>query len=306
MPRARSRLACVAVASLLVGVSSACNETPAADAAGGKLAVVAAEDFWGSIAAQLGGDRVQVTSLISNPDTDPHDYEPTPSDGREVASARYVIVNGIGYDPWADQLISANPVSGRAVITVGDLVGLTEGDNPHQWYSPDTVEKVISQITADYKKLRPADAAYFDEQHDAFESVGLAGYHAVIADIRAKYSGTPVGASESIFTPLAGPLDLVLMTPESFLDAISEGNEPTAADKATVDQQIASQAIDVFVFNGQNSTPDVQRLVDAAKAKGIEVAKVTETLTPHGATFEEWQTTQLRALESALAAATGK
>jgi zinc/manganese transport system substrate-binding protein len=247
-----------------------------------------------------------VTSLITNPDTDPHDYEPTPGDGREIASAEFVIVNGIGYDPWADKLLSANPVSGRRVVKVGDVVGLEEGDNPHQWYSPDAVEKVITQITAAYKKLRPADAAYFDQQHDAFESTGLADYHGVIADIKAKYAGTPVGASESIFTPLAGPLGLDLVTPESFLDAISEGNDPTAADKATVDQQIASKSIKVFVFNAQNSTPDVQRLVDAAKANGIGVTTVTETLTPKGATFQDWQTTQLRALESALAAGTGK
>ena len=247
-----------------------------------------------------------MTSLITNPDTDPHDYEPTPGDGREIASARLVIVNGIGYDPWADKLLSANRASGRDVVKVGDLVGLKEGDNPHQWYSPETVEKVISQITAEYKKRRPADAAYFDQQHEKFESSGLAGYHAVIADIKAKYAGTAVGASESIFAPLAGPLGLRLVTPESFLDAISEGNDPTAADKATVDQQIASKAIKVFVFNSQNSTPDVQRLVNAAKANGIAVTTVTETLTPKGATFQAWQTAQLRALERALATATGK
>ena len=115
-----------------------------------------------------------------------------------------------------------------------------------------------------------------------------------------------IPAGQSIFTPLAGPLGLRLVSPESFLDAISEGNDPTAADKATVDQQIASKAIKVFVFNSQNSTPDVQRLVDAAKVNGIGVTTVTETLTPKGATFQARQTAQLRALESALATATGK
>jgi len=308
VPRLRGRLLGGATVSVLMLLSlSACGSSSSSStSSSGKLAVVAAENFWGSIATQLGGDRVEVTSLITNPDTDPHDYEPTPGDGREIASARLVIVNGIGYDPWADKLLSANRASGRDVVKVGDLVGLKEGDNPHQWYSPETVEKVISQITAEYKKRRPADAAYFDQQHEKFESSGLAGYHAVIADIKAKYAGTAVGASESIFAPLAGPLGLRLVTPESFLDAISEGNDPTAADKATVDQQIASKAIKVFVFNSQNSTPDVQRLVNAAKANGIAVTTVTETLTPKGATFQAWQTAQLRALERALATATGK
>ncbi|HVV37308.1 MAG TPA: zinc ABC transporter substrate-binding protein [Acidimicrobiales bacterium] len=303
----RRLLGGIAISLCVVLALSACgSDSKSPKSASGKLAVVAAEDFWGSIATQLGGDRVSVTSLITNPDTDPHDYEPTPGDGREIASAKYVIVNGIGYDGWADKLLSANPVSGRAITKVGDLVGLKEGDNPHQWYSPTTVEKVITAITAEYKKLRPADAAYFDQQHDAFESTGLAEYHAVIADIKAKYTGTPVGASESIFAPLSTALGLDLVTPESFLDAIAEGNDPTAADKATVDEQIASKAIKVFVFNSQNSTPDVQRLVNAAKAKAIGVATVTETLTPEGATFQAWQTAELRALEAALAAATGK
>jgi zinc/manganese transport system substrate-binding protein len=223
-----------------------------------------------------------------------------------MALSHYVIANGIGYDPWVDKLVSANPVSGRTFVKVGDLVGLKEGDNPHQWYSPAVVAQVVTRITADYKKLRPADAAYFDERHDAFETTGLADYKSVLAEIKAKYAGTPVGASESVFSPLARALGLQLVTPESFLDAISEGNDPSAADKATVDQQVSSKAIKVFVFNSQNATPDVQRLANAAKANGIPVTTVTETLTPAGATFQAWQTAQLRALATALATGTGK
>jgi zinc/manganese transport system substrate-binding protein len=287
---------------MLPACSTRASSLPSSQA---KLAVVAAENFWGSIASQLGGDRVTLTSLIDNPATDPHDYEPTPSDARAIASAHYVVENGIGYDLWVGKLIRANPVDDRRVLNVGALAGLEEGDNPHQWYSPVTVEKVIDQVTADYKQLRPADAAYFDKQRAAFQTTALAGYKSVIADIRAKYSGTPVGASESTFAPLAEPLGLQLVTPQSFLAAISEGNDPTAADKATVDRQVSTKAIKVFVFNTQNSTPDVQRLVDAAKANGIGVTKMTETLTPRGATFQDWQTTQLGALEAALAASTG-
>jgi zinc/manganese transport system substrate-binding protein len=306
MSRLRGRLlggVLVVVATALPACSTGSSAT---NSSATKLAVVAAEDFWGSIAGQLGGNRVSVTSLITNPDADPHSYEPTPGNGRDIASARYVVVNGIGYDPWTDKLLSANPAAGRTVLKVGDLVGLKAGDNPHQWYSPDAVERVINRITSDYRKLRPSDAAYFGQQQSRFENSGLAGYKSVISDIRAKYSGTPVGASESIFSPMAGPLGLQLLTPGSFLTAISEGNDPTAADKTTVDRQIASKAIKVLVFNSQNSTPDVQRLVDAARAKGIALTTVTETLIPKGATFQAWQTAQLQALEAALATATGK
>jgi zinc/manganese transport system substrate-binding protein len=298
-----SAIALSSLALVACGGSGAASTAPSST---GTLSVVAAEDFWGSIAAQLGGNQVKVTSLITNPDTDPHGYEPTAANGRDIASANLVIANGIGYDPWVDNLVTANAASGRTVLTVGDLAGLKAGDNPHQWYSPDTVEKVITKITAEYKRLRPANAAYFDQQRDSFEATGLAEYHASIADIKMKYAGTPVGASESIFSPLAAALGLQLLTPPSFLQAVSQGNDPTTADKAAVDQQLASKAIKVFVFNRQNATPDVQRLVDAAKANGIAVATVTETLTPKGATFQAWQTAQLRALQSALATATGR
>ncbi|MCU1461214.1 MAG: putative cation transporter, periplasmic cation-binding protein [Acidimicrobiales bacterium] len=301
--RIRSRLLCGALV-LVAAVLPACGTgSSSTSSPSGKLAVVAAEDFWGSIARQLGGDRVTVTSLVANPDTDPHDYEPTPGDGRALAAARYVITNGIGYDPWTDKALNANPVAGRTVLKVGDLVGLKAGDNPHRWYSPGDVEHVITRITADYQKLKPADAAYFTQQHDAFETIALAQYKATIADIKAKYAGVPVGASESIFAPMADALGLRLVTPASFLTAISEGTDPTAADKSIVDRQVASKTIKVFVFNSQNSTPDVQRLVDAARANAVPVSTVTETLSPVGATFQAWQTRQLEALEAALAAA---
>ena len=301
--RALIGVAAVAVSMVLSACGLGSTNSPSSS---GKLAVVAAEDFWGSLARQLGGDHVDVKSLIANPDTDPHDYEPTPSDGRAIASARLVITNGIGYDPWTDNLLSANKASGRDVVKVGDLVGLKEGDNPHQWYSPAVVEKVMSAITDEYKKLDADRAGDYDSLRRHVETDALGAYHSVIADIKARYAGVAVGASESIFVPLADALGLHLLTPASFLDAISEGNDPTAADKATVDRQLAAKAVKVLVFNSQNSTPDVQRLVDAAKAKGIPVATVTETLTPQGATFQDWQTGQLQALERALATATGK
>ena len=275
--------------------------TPAA-----KLAVVATINAWGSIAAQLGGDRVAETSIITNPATDPHDYEPSPGDARSVADAKVFIDNGIGYDSWADKLLAANPNSGRATVTVGNVVGVGEGGNPHQWYSPDSVAKVVDAITAAYKKADPSDADYFDSQHQQFLNQGLSQYHSLIGSIKTKYAGTPVGASESIFSPLSDALGLNLITPPDFLKAISEGTDPSPADKATVDQQISTKAIKVYVFNSQNSTPDVATQVDAAKKQGIAVATVTETLSPATASFQEWQSAQLSQLSDALHTATGK
>ena len=147
----------------LVLTGSVVAVLPAATARGSssKFQVVAAENFWGSIASQLAGNRANVTSIIVNPDTDPHDYQPAASDARTMAGAKVAIVNGIGYDNWASQLIAANPVGGRAVVDTGDVLGLKEGDNPHQWYSPASVRRVIDAIVAAYVKVDPADAAYF-------------------------------------------------------------------------------------------------------------------------------------------------
>lgn len=301
----------VLASALLTGLALAggCagRSTDSAATTGGKgLEVVAAESFWGSIASQLGGDRVHVTSVITSPATDPHDYEPTAADARTMAGAQMAIANGIGYDPWAAKLIAANPVRGRVVLTVGDLVGLEPGANPHRWYSPADVRRVIDQIARDYAKLEPKSATYFEQQKTRFEARGLARYKRLIATIERKYHGVSVGASESVFAPLAQALGLKLATPASFLKAISEGTEPTAADKTTIDRQIASRQIKVWVFNSQNSTPDVQRITDAARRKSIPVTTITETPTPTSVSFQDWQSRQLEALATALAKATGR
>jgi zinc/manganese transport system substrate-binding protein len=270
-----------------------------------RIEVVAAENFWGSIAAQLGGDHVELVSIVANPETDPHDYEPTAADARTVAQAGYVIENGVGYDPWASRLVAATQASDQTVLDVGRFLHLHVGDNPHRWYFPDDVARVVDRITADYQAIDPADAAYFGRRRDDFVHTDLARYHRLLTDIRQRWAGTPVGASESIFEGLAEATGLRLVTPSRFLEAVSEGSDPTAADKATVDDQIAHHEIRVFVFNSQNATPDIRALVDAAHAHHIPVSTITETLAPANVDFETWQSIQLAQLGHALAKGTG-
>jgi zinc/manganese transport system substrate-binding protein len=281
---------------------SACGLASNSTAApsGGKVEVVAAENFWGSIATQIGGSRAHVTSVIVNPNTDPHSYEPTPADARLIAGARYVIVNGAGYDAWAPKLLDANPTPGRTVLTVGDFLGKNEGDNPHVWYSPVFVDRVIDKIASDLAAADSADASYFEQQKTAYRTTALTDYHDTINTIKSKYSGTPVGATESIFSYLAADTGVNLITPYEYLKAVSEGADPSPADKATVERQIATKQYRVFVFNTQNSTPDVLSLVDKARAQGIAVSTVTETLSPANLTFQDWQTRELKALLAAL------
>src|SRR5258708_1439913 len=180
--RLRAKALTLAVASLAL-LTAACG-LGSTGSASGKVEVVAAENFWGSIATQIGGDKVHVASTITNPDTDPHDYEPKPEDAKKIAVANYVIVNGAGYDPWAPKLLAANPVTGRQTLDIGELVGVKEGGNPHFWYSLDYVNKVIDQITADLKKLDSGDASYFDTQSSNYKNSGLKEYKDTIAAIK--------------------------------------------------------------------------------------------------------------------------
>jgi zinc/manganese transport system substrate-binding protein len=305
---ARARLgSLVAMLVAAAVVAAGCGGSgSSAGSSSGKIQVAAAENFWGSIAAQIGGAKVSVSSIIVNPNTDPHSYESTAADGVTIARSQMAIVNGIGYDTWASKLLAANPSSGRTVIDVGSLLGLREGDNPHQWYSPASVQRVTGQIVADYKRLDPKDAAYFDQQQRTFETTDLAEYDRLRDEIRSRYAGVPVGYSESIFQPLGQSLGLKLMTPYSFAKAIAEGTDVNAQDKQTVDRQAETGAIKVWVYNSQNATPDVQRVNQLAREAHIPITTITETLSPASATFEQWQSAQLKSLMAALRTATGR
>jgi len=283
----------LALLTAACGLSGGANST-------GKVEVVAAENFWGSIATQVGGDRVHVISIITNPGTDPHDYEATPDDAKKIAVANYVILNGAGYDPWVPKLLAANPVTSRMTLDIGELVGVKEGGNPHFWYSPDYLNNVIDRITADLKKLDSGDAGHFDAQSSNYKNSGLNDYKETLAAVKKKYSGVPVGATESIFVYVAQATGLNLITPPDYMKAISEGTDPSATDKATVDQQVAGKKVKVLVFNTQNSTPSVQAVATKAKALNIPVVEITETLTPATSSFQDWQTSQLKALLKAL------
>jgi zinc/manganese transport system substrate-binding protein len=303
----RSRSLSLALASCALLALAGCGRSGVrVGTTGGRLNVVAAENFWGSIAEQLAGNRADVTSILVSPATDPHSYEPTAQDARTLAGAQLAIVNGIGYDNWAPKLLRASPLSGRDVLDVGDVLGLHEGDNPHQWYSPRSVRRTIAAIAAAYERLDPRDAAYFAKRRRDFEGRALARYDELRREIRARYAGVPVGYSESIFQPLGEDLGLRLLTPYTFAKAIAEGSDVTAQAKQTVDAQAGERQIDVWVFNSQNVTPDVQRVNELARAHGIPVATVTETLSPASDSFQQWQVAELEGLARALHEATGR
>jgi zinc/manganese transport system substrate-binding protein len=261
--------------------------------------VIAAESFWGSLVSQLGGARVRVISIVTDPSTDPHDYESSASAARDVAEAEYVIQNGAGYDDWMGKLLAASPNPARRVFNVGSYLGKHPGDNPHLWYNPDYVTAAANHIEADLKALDPGGKAYFTARRKATDAA-FAGIRAQLAQIRGTDAGKPVASTESIVVYLARYLGLKLITPPAFMNAVSEGNDPPAASVAEMTRQLSARQADVLVYNKQTATALTTSIRELAARNHIPVVGVTETIQPPGATFERWFAGELTALRRAL------
>ena len=286
-------------AVIVLLLAASCGGGPSNGTSGSVLRVVAAESFWGDIAGQLGGSHADVQSVVSDPNADPHEYESNANDARAIADANLVILNGAGYDNWANKLLEASPNGSRKLLVVADLVGKKQGDNPHFWYDPDYVIQVADAITAQYRSLDALDTSYFDQQRTAL-TADLEPYMQRLTDIKQKFTGVPIGATESVFVYMAAYLGLNVMSPPDFMQAASEGNDPPAASVVAFHRQIAQRAIKVLVFNDQTATAVTTNLRNAATQQSIPVVGVSETL-PADASFQEWQERQLGALEKALA-----
>lgn len=236
---------------------------------------------------------------MTDPNADPHEYESSTQDARAFADARLVILNGAGYDDWGQKLLDANPASGRTVVTVADLLGKKVGDNPHFWYNPDYVAQVADKITAEYKSIDPGDASYFDQQRSAM-TAAFKPYLDEIGNIKAKYSGVPVGSTESIFVYMATALGLNLVSPPEFMEAVAEGNDPPATAVVEFQDQVSNRQIKVLVYNTQTVTAVTTNVKDLATSHHIPNVGVSETLQPTNLTFQQWQLTQLQKLAQAL------
>ncbi len=283
----------IALAALL-----ALAPVPAARADEGKIAVVAAENFYGDIARQIGGDRVAVVSIMNNPDQDPHLFETTPGIVRQIAGAQIAIVNGADYDPWMEKLLSAAPQPNRKVIIAAELVHKKAGDNPHLWYDPATMPAVAKAIAA---ALGAADAAHKSDYAARLATFlgSLKPLNDKIAAIRGKYAGAAATASEPVFGYMAGALGLKMRN-EKFQLAVMNDTEPSARDVAAFEQDLKDHKVRVLFYNKQASSKIVQHLVELARAAKIPVVGVTETAPPD-LSYQDWMLTQLNDTEKALA-----
>ncbi len=271
---------------------------PGTPASSTGINVVAAENFYGDIVNQLGGSHVSVTSILSDPNADPHEYESNVQTAITVSKAQLVIKNGGGYDSWMDRLLSASPNSNRIVLTAYDTAPVKLPDNEHVWYSIVNVQAIAQAINGDLKKLDAADATTFDRNLQTFTQ-SLQQMQQKIDEIKGKYAGTPVGLTETIYLYQAGPLGLNVLTPFEFQKAIAEANDPPANAVLTAENQISKHQIKVLIYNKQTVTPTITKLLNDARTANIPIVPVTETM-PAGKTYQAWMLDQLSSLEQAL------
>ncbi|HVU40857.1 MAG TPA: zinc ABC transporter substrate-binding protein [Xanthobacteraceae bacterium] len=262
-----------------------------------RIAVVAAENFYGGVAREIGGERVAVISILNNPDQDPHLFETTPTVVRQVAAAQVVVLNGAGYDSWMEKLLAVSPKPDRAVIAAADLMHQKAGGNPHLWYDPRTMPAVAGALAA---ALTTADPAHKNEYAARLKTflASLAPLNDKIAAIRGKYAGTPVTATEPVFGDMAAALGLTMHN-ERFQLAVMNGTEPAARDFAQFEQSLKGRAVRVLFYNTQARSNLVTHLVDLAHASHVGVVGVTETA-PSGATYLAWMLSELDATAKAL------
>ena len=259
--------------------------------------VVAAENFYGDLASQIGGANVAVTSILSSPDQDPHLFEASPETAKALTDAKVVIINGVDYDPWMEKLLGAHKAPGRKEIVVGGLVGHKAGDNPHLWYDPAYMKAAAKALAADLSAVDPTHKADYEQGQTKFLE-SLKPLDDKIVAMRKSYGGQPVTASEPVFGYQAGLLGLKVHN-EKFALAVMNNAEPTASEVAGFENDLKGHKVKVMLYNAQASEPAVQRLAQMAKDNGIPVVGVSETEPPNS-TYQAWMMGQLDALDKAL------
>lgn len=305
MPRLRQRVTrrvvdrVAAVLAAVAAVAALGVVRPAlAQNAPAPLPVVAAENFYGDVVKQIGGARVDVTSILTNPDQDPHLFEASPKTARALQRARIVVYSGADYDPWMAKLLAASPAAGRTTIVAANLVGRKAGDNPHIWYDPHTMPAVARAVSAALTAADPAHRSVYDANLATFIA-SLAPIDAKVAALNARYHGAPVTATEPVFGYMADAIGLDMRN-QRFQLATMNDTEASPSDIAAFERDLRERRVRVLIYNSQASDALTRRMLDLAKRSNVPTMSVTETAPP-GLTYQRWMLTQLDALDTALA-----
>lgn len=291
--------ALVALALLTVGACSSTVSSPPANT-GGPIAVLGTENFYADLLAQIGGSRVNASSILNDPSADPHEYEASPATAKLVADAKLVIVNGIGYDDFMEKLLGASTKPDRVVIKVQDVLGVKDDVNVHVWYDPATMPRVADAASSALAKLDPQNAAYFAAQKEKYLAA-LKPWRDKIAALRAKYAGAPIAFTENVAGYLTEAIGLKVLTPPEFMEAIESGTDPAPADVASERDLLTGHQVKALLYNSQVTSPLTEQIRDLAVKNNVPVVAVAETIPPSFKTFQEWQLAQLDELEKALA-----
>ncbi len=283
----------IAAAVALVSISSAWGQT------GNKqpVNIVAAENFYGDVAKQIGGSNVKVTSILSNPDQDPHLFEVSPSVGRNVSAAQIVIYSGIDYDPWMEKLLKAAKSGDRKVIVVADLVGKKTGDNPHVWYDTAAMLAMAKSLTEALVAADPDHKDGYEQRAASFED-SVKPIQAKVAELHDRLMGTPVTATEPIFGYMFDALGMQVRN-DSFQLAVMNNTEPSASDVAAFEKDLKTHQVKLLIYNSQASDPIAVRMEKIAKASHVPVVGATET-EPAGKNYQAWMLSELAAVDKAL------
>ncbi|HEV7524962.1 MAG TPA: zinc ABC transporter substrate-binding protein [Acidimicrobiia bacterium] len=284
---------------LLGAVGAGCGSSPGRPGAAGVVRVVAAENFWGDIAHQIGGSHVEVTSVISDPTADPHQYESDARDAAALADARIVIVNGSGYDDFMGKLLSNTASSTRVVLNVSGVLHAPKDANPHLWYDLPRVREVASAMESALAAAAPADRSSFAANLATFDR-SLAPLQRLLTKIKSKYPGAPVAYTERVPGYLLDAAGLKVASPRGFAQAIEDGNEPSAGDAQSMDDLVRGHRVRALLYNAQATSPATQHVQDLAHGAGVPVVPVTETLPKNEPSYQAWQQHQLQALLAAL------
>jgi zinc/manganese transport system substrate-binding protein len=300
-PRAALAAILVLVAACAAGCGGGGQSATAGGVAGATISAVGAENEYANVIEQVGGSYVKVTAIESNPNTDPHNFEASPSVAQAVSVASLLIENGVGYDTYMEKIESASPSSSRKVINVQKLLGLPESTtNPHLWYKPETMPAVAKALVSDLSALQPAHAAYFRENARRFEE-SLKPWYAAIAKFKAAYPSTPVATTEPVGDYMLEAAGTKNMTPFSLQADIMNGTDPAPQNVTLQNGLFSGHKVKVFVHNQQVTDSLTESFVQAAKRAGIPVVGVYETMPTPGYDYQSWMLAEVKALEKAVA-----
>ena len=274
--------------------------SPLAAGAEAPIRIVAAENFYGDLVRQIGGPRVAVTSILSNPDEDPHLFETSASTAKDIANAKIVVFNGADYDPWMGKLLSASSTKPMTIVAA-DLVGAKSGDNPHLWYKPATFPAVAKAVADDLKTLDPSHAADYAKNLEAFDA-SFTKATADVDPIKADHKDVVVTATEPVFGYMAQALGFKMLN-EPFQIAVMNNAEPSPSQVIAFEKSLTSGEAKILFYNKQVTDKTTTRLLDIAKAHKVIVVGVSETM-PKGMTIQSWFSGQLDEIKHDLAGRT--